>query len=87
MKQVKFDRDENKNLENQTKHNVSFEIAQYAFADPNRILAEDLTHSQDEKRYYCIGKVDDEILTLRFTYRTDVFEFSVQGTGEKEKNI
>jgi len=56
MKQVKFDWDENKSLENQAKHNVSFEIAQYAFADPNRILAEDLAHSQDEKRYYCIGK-------------------------------
>jgi uncharacterized DUF497 family protein len=30
------------NLENQAKHGVSFEEAQYAFADPRRVIAEDL---------------------------------------------
>lgn len=56
MKKVTFEWDENKNQENQEKHNVPFEFAQYAFADPNRVIAEDLSHSQNEKRYYCFGE-------------------------------
>ena len=41
MKKVKFEWDENKNQDNQNnqeKHNVPFEFAQYAFADPNRVI-------------------------------------------------
>ena len=34
------------NLENQAKHGVSFTQAQYTFADPRRVIAEDLSHSQ-----------------------------------------
>ena len=31
-----------------------------------------VTHStESEKRYYCLGKVDEGILTMRFTYRED----------------
>ena len=47
--------DEGKNQENQRKHGVSFYEAQYAFLDENRVIAEDLSHSQQEKRYYCFG--------------------------------
>ena len=43
--------DEQKNKANQNKHGVSFELAQYAFADTNRIIAEDLSHSENEKRF------------------------------------
>ena len=46
VKKVRFEWDKNKDKENQTKHGVAFEVAQYAFADPNRIIAEDLSHSQ-----------------------------------------
>ncbi len=56
-----FDWDESKNEQNILKHNVSFYKAQYAFSDPNRVILEGLTHSQDEKRYYCIGKINDGI--------------------------
>jgi len=45
-----------KNKHNQEKHGVSFELAQYAFSDPDRIIAEDLNHSQKEKRYYVLAK-------------------------------
>lgn len=72
MKKVKFEWNTKKDKENQAKHGISFELAQYAFADPNRIIAEDLTHSQKEKRYYCFGKVSDGIVTVRFTYRVSV---------------
>lgn len=46
-----------------------FEEAQYAFADKNRIIAKDLEHSKTEERFYCFGKVNDNIMTVRFTYR------------------
>ena len=39
--------------------------AQYLFADSNRIVAEDLKHSQHEKRYYCFGKAHEEILSVK----------------------
>jgi len=59
MKKVKFEWSAKKDKENQAKHGISFELAQYVFADPNRIIAEDLNHSQEEKRYYCFGKIGD----------------------------
>ena len=64
-----FEWDELKNLEKKDKHGVSFERAQYAFADKNRIIAEDTAHGQEEKRHFCIGKISDGIVTVRFTYR------------------
>lgn len=67
MEKVQFEWDEHKNLENQEKHGVSFELAQYAFADPCRVIAEDIAHSQEEKRYYCFGKVVEGVITVRFT--------------------
>ena len=69
MKGVYFEWDEKKDKQNYKKHGVTLILAQYAFADPNRIIAEDTRHSQVEKRYYCFGKVGDKIMTVRFTYR------------------
>jgi uncharacterized protein len=46
MKKVKFEWGAEKDKENQAKHEISFELAQYAFADSNRIIAEDLTHTK-----------------------------------------
>jgi uncharacterized DUF497 family protein len=48
---------------------VPFEIAEFAFLDPRRVIAEDLAHSHKEQRYYCIGRVGSGILTVRFTMR------------------
>ena len=56
MSESNFEWDEVKNLENQEKHGVSFYEAQHAFLDPNRLIAEDLAHSQEENRYFCIGR-------------------------------
>ncbi len=64
-----FEWDENKNSENIKKHNVSFEKAQDAFFDEKRMILEDIKHSNSEKRYFCIGKTDEGILTVRFTMR------------------
>jgi uncharacterized DUF497 family protein len=65
-----FEWDRAKDLANQAKHGVSFGFAQYAFADSKRVILIDATHStQDETRYYCVCKVGDGIVTVRFTYR------------------
>ena len=87
MKKAKFERDAKKDKENQVKHGISFELAQYAFADPNRIIAEDLTHNQEEQRYYCFGKVGDGIVTVRFTYRVSVIRIIGAGYWRKGRKI
>ena len=87
MKKARFEWDKNKDKENQTKHGVAFEVAQYAFADPNRIIAEDLSHSQKEKRYYCFGKVGDGIVTVRFTYRGNAIRIIGAGYWREGKKI
>lgn len=87
MTKAKFEWDERKNKENQKKHGLSFEIAQYAFADPNRIIAEDLSHSDEEQRYYCFGKVNDGVITVRFTYRKNTIRIFGAGYWRKGKKI
>lgn len=69
------------------KHEVSFEEAQYAFKDPDRIIAPDKMHSLNENRYYCIGKVDNKIMTVRFTYRGSVFRIYGAGYWRKGKKV
>ena len=84
---MSFEWDEKKNKENQKKHDISFELAQYAFADPDRVIAEDLDHSDKEKRYYCFGKVDGVIITVRFTYRKRIIRIYGAGYWRKGRNI
>jgi uncharacterized DUF497 family protein len=46
MGKTRFEWDAHKDAENQKKHGVPLSLAQYAFADPNRVIAEDLVHSK-----------------------------------------
>lgn len=82
-----FEWDEDKNQENKQKHHISFEIAQYAFIDPKRVIAEDQFHSTKEKRYYCFGKVKGGVLTVRFTYRDNQIRIFGAGYWRKGKTI
>jgi uncharacterized DUF497 family protein len=82
-----FEWDENKNRFNQKKHNISFEEAQYAFSDSKRIIAKDLEHSKIEKRFYCFGKVGDNIVTVRFTYRNNKIRIIGAGFWRKGKQL
>ena len=50
------------------KHKVNFVTAMSAFGDPKRLLMFDSRHSQKEQRYFCIGKVGERVLTVRFKY-------------------
>lgn len=87
MANTRFDWDTNKDAENQQKHGVSFTRAQFAFADPQRVIAKDITHSQTEERFYCFGEVDGGVLTVRFTYRTSVIRIIGAGYWRKGKAI
>lgn len=89
MSKTTFEWDEKKNIENQEKHQVSFEDAQYAFLDQQRIIFEDVKHSRDEKRYYCFGldKEKEGILTVRFTYRAGRIRIIGAGYWRKGKKI
>jgi uncharacterized DUF497 family protein len=44
-----FEWDPAKDRINQAKHGVGFELAQHAFLDPWRVIAEDLDHSDREQ--------------------------------------
>lgn len=87
MASSSFDWDSDKDAENQQKHGVSFSRAQYAFADPQRVIAKDITHSQTEERFYCFGEVDGGVLTVRFTYRSSVIRIFGAGYWRKGKAI
>ena len=54
MAETRFEWDPDKDVANRKKHGVSFHLAQYAFADPRRVIAMDLSHSQSEDRFYSV---------------------------------
>ena len=87
MAEARFDWDPDKDRENQSKHRVSFGNVQLAFADPRRVIAEDLSHSSSEKRYYCFGEAGGGILTVRFTYREGVIRIFGAGYWRRGKRI
>ncbi len=62
-------------------------MAQLAFLDPYRIILEDLSPSKQEKRYYCIGRVAEGMLTVRFTYRNRQIRIFGAGYWRKAKKI
>lgn len=84
---TRFEWDEDKNRINQARHDVSFGMAQHAFGDPNRVIVEDITHSGQENRFYCIGRIKEGIMTVRFTYRSDVVRIFGAGYWRKGKKI
>jgi uncharacterized DUF497 family protein len=83
-----FSWDAAKDSDNLAKHGVSFKHAQFAFLDPKRVIAKDLTHlSESEARFYCFGRVGSGIMTVRFTYRDAVIRIFGAGYWRKGKGI
>ena len=87
MRKTRFEWDDEKDKDNQVKHHISFSLAQRAFLDPHRIIVEDLSHSAEEERFYCIGRVSDGIMTVRFTYRGNVIRIYGAGYWRKGREI
>jgi len=63
--------DQRKELINIKKHGIDFATAAGAFKDTKRKIYTDSKHSEDEERFFCIGKAGGKILTVRFIYRQD----------------
>ncbi len=82
-----FEWDPKKNEKNIVKHGVSFFEAQRAFLDPNRVIAEDVEHSRTEKRYFCFGKVEEEVMTVRFVYKRQTVRIFGAGYWRKGRKI
>jgi len=87
MESPSFEWDEAKDTINFKKHGVSFFEAQDAFLDSRRVIAEDRGHSQKEKRYYCFGKVNNGILTVRFMYRNNIIRIIGAGYWRKGRKV
>ena len=87
MQKARFEWSEKRDRVNQEKHGVSFSTAQRAFLDPERVIVQDIFHSSEEPRFYCIGRVKDGILTVRFTYRQNVIRIFGAGYWRKGKKI
>ncbi len=82
-----FEWDPEKDIENQLKHGVSFAEAQLVFFDPHRIIHEDLEHSNNEQRFYCFGKVNNHVMTVRFTHRKHKTRIFGAGYWRKGRKI
>lgn len=82
-----FDWDEKKNIKNKSKHGVRFEDCIEVFTDTNRVILEDFKHSNQEDRFYCIGKCKLGIVTVRFTFRENSIRIFGAGKWRKGKKI
>jgi len=82
-----FEWDDLKSEQNKEKHGVSFFDAQYAFADPYRVIIQDLDHSATEERFFCLGEVKGGIMTVRFTERQGRIRIIGAGYWRKGRKI
>ena len=77
--------DPEKELINIKKHGLNFFKAAMVFKDPERKIYTDSKHSHREERHFCIGKVGDEIITVRFIYRDG--KIRIFGAGLWRKGV
>lgn len=83
-----FEWGESKNLENQVKHQVSFEQAQMVFTDAKLILLKDERHTtSEESRFYAIGRIEGGIVTVRFTVRRHMIRIFGAGFWSKYRKL
>ena len=84
---MKFEWDEEKNLLNQQKHGISFEMASYVFSDENYIEMYDFEHSIEEDRFIAIGLVG-KVLFVVFTERKESIRLiSARVATESERRL
>lgn len=87
MERATFEWDPAKDAGNRLKHGVTFAQAQYAFADPLRVIARDDSHGSSEQRFYCFGVVAGAVLTVRFTWRGGVIRIFGAGYWRKGRQL
>jgi uncharacterized protein len=74
---------------NWEKHNVSTVKSEQAFFNRPLIIVKDIQHSQEEDRYYALGKTDQERrLFIAFTIRKKLIRvISSRDMNKKERKI
>ena len=74
---------------NWEKHNVSPVESEQAFFNRPLIIVKDIQHSQEEDRYYALGKTDqDRRLFIAFTIRKKLIRvISSRDMNKKERKI
>jgi uncharacterized DUF497 family protein len=77
---------EKENL-NISKHQLNFTNACHVFADSKRLIIVDTKHSSSEIRYFCIGKINDDIITVRFTLRGNLIRIFGAGFWRAGKKL
>ena len=87
MEFVEFEWDPDKDVANIGKHGISFAKAQLAFADERGVLAEDIAHSDSEAGYYWFGRIEEGIVTVRFTMREQAVRILGAGFWRKGRVI
>lgn len=83
----RFEWDEEKSDLNKKLHGLDFKEATEAFKDPDRILATDDAHSQEEERFYLLGLVKGKVATIRFTYRGNIVRLIGAGYWRQGRKI
>ncbi len=76
-----------KEKNNINKHGIDFFYASRAFKDSKRLITIDEKNSTFEDRYFCIGKVENRILTVRFTMRGNQIRIIGAGFWRSGKKI
>jgi uncharacterized DUF497 family protein len=80
-----FEWDLGKEVINILKHKVDFATAAEAFTDPHRHISIDQRHSVSEIRFFCVGKVNNKVITVRFLYRKN--KIRIIGAGYWRKGV
>lgn len=55
--------------------------------DPHRKIFIDEKQTQNEERYFCLGKIKGRVLTVRFLYRDDRIRIIGAGFWRKGKKF
>ena len=74
-----------KELANIDKHGIDFSTAALVFRDSKRKVFTDSKHNSSEKRFFCIGKIDKKIVTVRYVFRQG--KIRIFGAGFWRKGV
>lgn len=72
---------------NKKLHCLAFKEATEAFGDPDRVIAINERHSQEEQRFYLMGLVAGKVATIRFTYRIPYVRLIGAGYWRKGRKL
>jgi len=84
-----FEWDKHNAEKNWLKHRVSPEECEEVFFNRPLVVAEDTSHSEQERRYYCLGQTGyGRLLFMVFTVRGDLIRIiSARDMSRKERNV